>query len=175
MKSSQVHDQVRHHAVARRYPVNNAGITRDQLVLRLKARRRTRSANQSTSAYLCIQQVTVQCLSSVGDASSTSPAFSGRWARRVGELLRIESGLIGLTMAIARELGSREHYLQRRRPRFIETAWTRCWAKNSSRTPPNRSRSAASARLPRGQCLAFPGVDEASYITGHVLNVNGGC
>jgi 3-oxoacyl-[acyl-carrier protein] reductase len=157
--------------------VNNAGITRDQLVMRMK-RADWDAVLQTnlTSAYLCIQQV-------------TSPMLKQRWGRIInvasifGQMGQAgqanysasKAGLIGLTMAIARELGSRNITCNAVAPGFIETAMTEALGEEFKQN--------AAKQIPLGRvgspadvasAVAFLASDEASYITGHVLNVNGG-
>src|ERR1700724_2253902 len=106
--------------------VNNAGITRDQLVMRMK-RADWDAVLQTnlTSAYLCIQQV-------------TSPMLKQRWGRIVnitsvfGQMGQAghanyaasKAGLIGLTMPMAREGASRNITCNAVAPGFIETSMT---------------------------------------------------
>ena len=86
-----------------------------------------------------------------------------------------KAGLIGLTMAIAREVGSRSITCNAVAPGFIDTAMT-------SGLPEDLKQGALQA-IPLGRMgtpeevassVAFLASDEASYITGHVLSVNGG-
>jgi 3-oxoacyl-[acyl-carrier protein] reductase len=157
--------------------VNNAGITRDQLVMRMK-RADWDAVLQTnlTSAYLCIQQV-------------SSPMLKQRWGRIInitsvfGQMGQAgqanysasKAGLIGLTMAIARELGSRNITCNAVAPGFIETPMTDVLGEEFKQS--------AAKQIPLGRvgtpadvasAVAFLASDEASYITGHVLNVNGG-
>jgi 3-oxoacyl-[acyl-carrier protein] reductase len=157
--------------------VNNAGITRDQLVMRMK-RADWDAVLQTnlTSAYLCIQQV-------------TSPMLKQRWGRIInitsvfGQMGQAgqanyaasKAGLIGLTMAVARELGSRNITCNAVAPGFIETAMTEALG--------DEFKQNAAKQIPLGRvgtpgdvasAVAFLASDAAAYITGHVLNVNGG-
>jgi 3-oxoacyl-[acyl-carrier protein] reductase len=86
-----------------------------------------------------------------------------------------KAGLIGLTMAIAREVASRNITCNAVAPGFIETAMTSGFT--------NEFRQNALKMVPLGRvgtpedvanAVAFLASEEASYITGHVLNVNGG-
>jgi len=86
-----------------------------------------------------------------------------------------KAGLIGLTMAIAREVGSRNITCNAVAPGFIETAMTAALSEDL--------RQDALKNIPLGRlgtsedvanAVAFLASEEASYITGHVLNVNGG-
>ena len=127
--------------------VNNAGITRDQLVMRMKrADWDAVLGTNLTSAYLCTQQV-------------ISPMLKQRWGRiinvtsifgQIGQAGQAnyassKAGLIGLTKAIARELGSRNITCNAVAPGFIETNMTAVLETTSSRTPLKTSRWAVLA------------------------------
>lgn len=157
--------------------VNNAGITRDQLVMRMKrADWDAVLGTNLTSAYLCTQQV-------------ISPMLKQRWGRiinvtsifgQIGQAGQAnyassKAGLIGLTKAIARELGSRNITCNAVAPGFIETNMTAVLGDDFKQN--------ALKNIPLGRigtpddvagAVAFLASDEASYITGHVLDVNGG-
>ncbi len=157
--------------------VNNAGITRDGLVLRMK-REDWDAVLQAnlTGAYLCIQQ-----------------ALPGMVRQRYGRIINITSvvgqtgnagqanyvaskaGLIGLTKALAQEVASRSITVNAVAPGFIDTAMTEKLAEQArqkllERIPLGRmgtSREVAAA-------VRFLASEEAGYITGHILQVNGG-
>ncbi len=157
--------------------VNNAGITRDGLLMRMKRQDWDAVLNTNlTAAYLCIQQ-----------------ALPGMVRRRYGRIVNIVSvvgqtgnpgqanyaaskaGIIGLTKAIAQEVASRNITVNAVAPGFIETAMT------EGLTPEVREKLASRIPLARlGQpadvahAVKFLASDEAAYITGQVLNVNGG-
>ena len=86
-----------------------------------------------------------------------------------------KAGLIGLTMAIAREVGSRNITSNAISPGFIETAMT---AVLSDDFKQNAVKQIPLGRVGRPEdvanAVAFLASEEASYITGHVLDVNGG-
>jgi len=157
--------------------LNNAGITRDQLVMRLK-----RSdwdavlATNLTSAYLCIQQVIGSMLRHRwGRIVNMTSIFGEMGQAGQANYASSKAGLIGLTMAIAREVGSRNITCNAVAPGFIETAMTAALSEDL--------RQDALKNIPLGRlgtsedvahAVAFLASEEASYITGHVLNVNGG-
>jgi len=157
--------------------VNNAGITRDQLVLRMK-RADWDSVLQTnlTSAYLCTQQVTSSMLKQRwGRIINITSVFGQMGQAGQANYSASKAGLIGLTMAIARELGSRNITCNAVAPGFIETAMTEALGEEFKQS--------AAKQIPLGRvgspadvaaAVAFLASDEASYITGHVLNVNGG-
>ncbi len=157
--------------------VNNAGIARDGLVMRMKRQAWDEVLETNlTAAYHCIQQV-----------------LPGMLRRRQGRIINITSvvaqmgnagqanyvaskaGLIGLTRAVAQEVASRKITVNAVAPGFIETAMT------DAINPEVRDKLLSCIPLGRlGQGLdvahavKFLASDEAAYITGHVLNVNGG-
>ena len=157
--------------------VNNAGITRDQLVMRMK-RADWDAVLQTnlTSAYLCIQQVTSTMLKQRwGRIINITSVFGQMGQAGQANYAASKAGLIGLTMAIARELGSRNITCNAVAPGFIETAMTEVlgeeFKQNAAKQIPLR-RVGSPADV--AAAVAFLASDEASYITGHVLNVNGG-
>ncbi len=157
--------------------VNNAGITRDGLLLRMKRRDWDEVLHTNlTAAYLCTQQ-----------------ALGGMLRRRYGRIINITSvvaqmgnagqanyvaskaGLIGLTRAVAQEIASRKITVNAVAPGFIETAMTQALSREASEK--------LASRIPLGRlgqvqdvahAVKFLASEEAGYITGHVLNVNGG-
>jgi 3-oxoacyl-[acyl-carrier protein] reductase len=157
--------------------VNNAGITRDQLVVRMK-RADWDAVLQTnlTSAYLCIQQVTSSMLKQRwGRIINIASVFGQMGQAGQANYAASKAGLIGLTMAIARELASRNITCNAVAPGFIETAMTDALGEEFKQTgvkqiPLGRLGSPGDV----ASAVAFLASDEASYITGHVLNVNGG-
>ena len=157
--------------------VNNAGITRDQLVMRMKrADWDDVLATNLSGAYLCIQAV-----------------IGGMMRQRWGRIINIASingqigqagqanyaaskaGLIGLTMAVAREVGSRNITVNAVAPGYIETAMTAelpAELKETMMKMVPLGRAGTDADVARA--VRFLASEDASYITGHVLNVNGG-
>src|SRR6202042_3051602 len=106
--------------------VNNAGITRDQLVMRMK-RADWDAVLQTnlTSAYLCIQQVIGSMLRQRwGRILNITSVFGQMGQAGQANYAASKAGLIGLTMAIAREVGSRNITCNAVAPGFIETAMT---------------------------------------------------
>ena len=157
--------------------VNNAGVARDGLLLRMKPRDwRYVLETNLTGAYLCIQAV-----------------LAGMVRRRFGRIVNITSvvaqagnagqanyisskaGLIGLTKAVATEVATRNITVNAVAPGFIDTAMTE--------NLPLLAREKMLERIPLGRMgtdqevartVRFLASEEASYITGQVLNVNGG-
>ena len=157
--------------------VNNAGIARDRLLLRMKREDWDAVLNTNlTGAYLCIQQ-----------------ALRGMVRQRYGRIVNVTSvvaemgnagqanyiaskaGLIGLTKAVAQEVASRAITVNAVAPGFIATAMT------DSVTQEGREKLLARVPLGRigtgrevGVAVRFLASEEAGYITGQVLHVNGG-
>jgi 3-oxoacyl-[acyl-carrier protein] reductase len=157
--------------------VNNAGITRDALMLRMK--RDDWDAVLQTNlggAYACVQAVLkpmvkqragriINITSVVGQAGNAGQA----------NYAASKAGLIGFTKALALEVASRNITVNAVAPGMIDTDMTRAitagaheqWAE---RIPMKRLGTADEV----ASAVLFLASDEASYITGHVLAVNGG-
>jgi 3-oxoacyl-[acyl-carrier protein] reductase len=157
--------------------VNNAGITRDTLTLRMKRKDWDDVLSTNlTGAFLLTQAVMASMV-------------KGRWGRVinvtsvVGETGQAgqanyaasKAGLIGLTKSLARELASRTITVNAVAPGYIETAMT------SVLTEEQKAANAKYIPLGRvgtdvevAHAVAFLASEEASYITGHTLDVNGG-
>ncbi len=157
--------------------VNNAGITRDQLVMRMKRADWDAVLNTNlTSAYLCIQQVIGSMLKQRwGRIINVASVFGQTGQAGQANYASSKAGLIGLTMAIAREVGSRSITCNAVAPGFIETAMTSGLSDDF--------KLSATKMIPLGRvgtpdevanAVAFLASEDAAYITGHVLNVNGG-
>ena len=157
--------------------VNNAGVTQDNLILRMGREAWDRVlATNLTGAFLLTQAV-----------------IKGMVRKRYGRIVNVTSvvglmgnagqanyaaskaGLIGLTKSVARELASRNITCNAVAPGFIATAMTEKMT--------DAARAALSTQIPLGRlgapddvaaAAAFLASDEASYITGTVVNVSGG-
>jgi len=157
--------------------VNNAGITRDQLVMRMKRADWDAVLNTNlTSAYLCIQQVIGSMLKQRwGRIINVTSVFGQMGQAGQANYAASKAGLIGLTMAMAREVASRNITCNAVAPGFIETSMTAALSEEF--------KESAVKTIPLGRvgspedvasAVRFLASDDASYITGHVLNVNGG-
>ena len=157
--------------------VNNAAIARDQLALRMK-RADWDAVIQTnlTGAHLCIQQVLPGMLRQrSGRIINVSSVVAQ--AGNAGQVNYIASkaGLIGLTKALAVEVASRGITVNAVAPGFIVSPMT---------DPlPDKVKEELIARIPFGRMgtdrevaagILFLASDEASYVTGHVLDINGG-
>jgi 3-oxoacyl-[acyl-carrier protein] reductase len=157
--------------------VNNAGVTKDGLALRMKADDWNSVLQTNlTGAFFCIQQV-------------ISPMMRERWGRIVnissvvGEAgnagqanyVASKAGLIGLTKSLAQELGSRNITVNAVAPGFIETDMTAglkddLKAKITAGIPLGRIGKPEEVAV----AVRFLCSEEAGYITGNVIDVNGG-
>jgi 3-oxoacyl-[acyl-carrier protein] reductase len=157
--------------------VNNAGITRDQLIMRMKRADWDAVLNTNlTSAYLCTQQAITSMLKQRwGRIINITSIFGQMGQAGQANYAASKAGLIGLTMAIAREVGSRNITCNAVAPGFIETSMSAVLSEELKQS--------ALKMIPLGKigtpedvasCVAFLASEEAAYITGHVLNVNGG-
>jgi len=157
--------------------VNNAGITKDTLIMRMKRADWDAVINTNlTSAYLCTQQVISSMLKQRwGRIINITSVFGQTGQAGQANYASSKAGLIGLTMALAREVASRNITCNAVAPGFIETSMTSALSDEFKQT--------ALKMIPLGRvgtpddianAVAFLASDQASYITGHVLNVNGG-
>jgi len=157
--------------------VNNAGITRDNLLLRMsEAEWDSVIAVNLKGAFNCIQAATrsfmkqrsgkiiniASVVGQIGNAGQANYAAS-------------KAGIIGLTKAVAKELASRNVMVNAVAPGFIQTTMTD--------KLPDKAKEALMSAIPLGRlgqpedvakAVRFLSSDAANYITGQVLNVDGG-
>ena len=157
--------------------VNNAGIVRDQLTLRMKPEEwEAVLTTNLTGAFTCARAVlpkmfkqrfgrVINITSVVGQSGNAGQA----------NYAASKAGLIGFTKALAREMATRGITVNAVAPGMIETDMTVSLGK--------QAREALAAQIPVGRfgtgndvaaAVCFLASDEASYITGQVLGVNGG-
>ena len=157
--------------------VNNAGITRDQLVLRMKrADWDAVLSTNLTSAHLLTQAVMGSMLKQRWGRIINIASINGQMGQAgQANYAASKAGLIGLTMAVAREVASRNITVNAVAPGYIETDMT------TSLPPEMKEAMLKMTPLGRGgtpadvaAAVVFLASEEAGYITGHVLNVNGG-
>jgi len=157
--------------------VNNAAITRDGLMLRMK-RDDWDSVIQTnlTGTFLMTQQI-LPVMVKARRGRIINIASVVAQAGNVGQVnyISAKAGLIGMTKAIAKEYASRNITVNAISPGFIETAMTEALGENTKaalleQIPLKRMGS----DMDIAYAVAFLASNEAGYITGQVLNVNGG-
>ena len=157
--------------------INNAGITRDTLAMRMKRADWDDVLNTNlTSAFTASQAVMSSMLKTRwGRIVNISSIFGQMGQSGQANYAASKAGLIGLTMALARELASRNITVNAVAPGWIATAMTAGL--------PTELTDQVTKMIPLGRAgtdmevanaVAFLASEDASYITGHVLNVNGG-
>jgi 3-oxoacyl-[acyl-carrier protein] reductase len=157
--------------------VNNAAITRDGLAMRMKKDDwEAVLGTNLTGAHLCIQQaLPVMMKARAGRIINISSVVAQSGNAGQANYVAAKAGLMGLTKAIAIEIASRGITVNAVAPGFIETPMTEVL--------PDKVKEELKTRIPLGRmgsprdvaaAILFLASDEAAYITGHVLNVNGG-
>jgi 3-oxoacyl-[acyl-carrier protein] reductase len=157
--------------------VNNAGIVRDGLMMRMKRPDWDDVLNTNLTGVFLLTQALLPTI------------LRNRWGRiinitsvvgRTGQAGQVnyassKAGLIGFTRALAREVASRNVTVNAVAPGYVETAMTSFLD--------DKGRQAMLSQIPLGRAgtgedvahsVAFLASDAAAYITGHVLDVNGG-
>jgi 3-oxoacyl-[acyl-carrier protein] reductase len=157
--------------------VNNAGITKDTLMMRMKrADWDDVMATNLTAPFLLTKECIPGMLKLRWGRIINITSINGQMgAPGQANYASSKAGLIGLTLSAARELASRNITVNAVAPGWIETAMTSDLApelKDSmiKQVPLGR----AGSDVDIAHAVNFLASDEASYITGHVLNVNGG-
>jgi 3-oxoacyl-[acyl-carrier protein] reductase len=157
--------------------VNNAAITRDGLAMRMKADDWDAVIRTNlTGAHLCIQQALPTMMRArAGRIINIASVVAQMGNAGQANYVAAKAGLIGLTKAIAIEIASRNITVNAVAPGFIETPMTdvlgdKVKEELNTRIPLGRMGSARDVAA----AIIFLASDEAGYITGHVLDVNGG-
>jgi 3-oxoacyl-[acyl-carrier protein] reductase len=157
--------------------VNNAAITRDTLALRMKLEDWDVVLRTNlTGAYLCIQQALGAMLKArYGRIVNITSVVAQTGNAGQANYVSSKAGLIGLTRAIAVEVASRNITVNAVAPGFIETPMT------DPLSPELKDKMKSMIPLGRfgtdkeiASAVMFLASDEAAYITGQVLDVNGG-
>src|SRR6202023_2288896 len=157
--------------------VNNAAITRDGLSMRMKADDWDAVIRTNlTGAHLCIQQALATMMRArAGRIINVSSVVAQMGNAGQANYVAAKAGLSGLTKAVAVEIASRNITVNAVAPGFIETPMTDVL--------PEKTKEELKTRIPLGRmgtghdvaaAIVFLASDEAGFITGHVLDVNGG-
>jgi 3-oxoacyl-[acyl-carrier protein] reductase len=157
--------------------VNNAGMTRDNLFVRLKDEDWDQVIAVDLTASFRLARAAVRGMMRrrygriIGITSVV--AVTGNAGQ--GNYAAAKAGMIGMTKALAQELGSRHVTVNCVAPGFIDTAMTAALS--------DKQREQILATVPVGRlgtaaeiaaAVVFLASDEAAYVTGHTLHVNGG-
>jgi 3-oxoacyl-[acyl-carrier protein] reductase len=157
--------------------VNNAGITRDNLLLRMTEEEWDAILDTNLKS---VYRMTKACLRAMtkarwGRIISISSVVGAMGNAGQANYAAAKAGLIGFTKALAREVGSRNITVNAVAPGFIDTDMTR--------KLPEAQKEALLKQIPLGrlgraeeiaQAVAFLASPQAGYITGTTLHVNGG-
>jgi len=157
--------------------VNNAGITRDTLALRMKQEDWDSVLQVNlTAAHIAIQHALgIMLRQKWGRIINIASIVAEMGNAGQANYVAAKAGLIGLTKAIAVEVASRNITVNAVAPGFVVSPMTEPLSQ--------QVREALLTRVPLGRfgqdhevaaAIAFLASDEAGYITGHVLDVNGG-
>ena len=157
--------------------VNNAGITKDTLLMRMK-RADWDSVLQTNlgGAFFCTQAVISSMLKQRwGRIINVSSVFGQIGQVGQANYSASKAGLIGFTMSMAREVASRNITVNAVAPGYIETAMTEGLSQElKSKVNEMIPLGRAGTDMEVAYAVRFLASDEASYITGQVLKVNGG-
>ena len=157
--------------------VNNAGITRDILAMRMKRKDWDDVLTTNlTGAFLLTQALMSQMVKNRWGRIINITSVVGETGQAgQSNYAAAKAGLIGLTKSLARELASRSITVNAVAPGYIETAMTAVLTDDQ--------KNAMTQHIPLGRvgtdvdiahAVTFLASEEASYITGHTLDVNGG-
>ena len=157
--------------------VNNAGITRDGLLMRMKEEDFFEVLNTNLGSVFRLSKL----------------ALKGMLKRRAGRIISIASvigvmgnagqsnyaaakaGIVGFSKSLAKEVGSRGLTVNVIAPGFIETDMTAAMPENAKELLAKQiSLGRLGSALDIAKAVAFLASDDASYITGETLHVNGG-
>jgi len=157
--------------------VNNAGVTRDTLLMRMKKEEwdTVIQTNLSGAFYTTQAAVGSMLRPRWGRIINITSIFGQMGQAGQANYSASKAGLIGFTMSMAREVASRSITVNAVAPGYIDTAMT------EGLTPELKSK--VNDMIPLGRAgtdmevayaVRFLASEEAAYITGHVLKVNGG-
>ncbi len=157
--------------------INNAGITKDNLLLRMKEDEWTDIINTNLTS---IYRMSRACLRSMmknrfGRIISIASVVGLTGNAGQSNYAAAKAGILGFTKSLAREIGPRSITVNAVAPGFIDTDMTR--------SLPEDAKKALIAQIPLvrlgdvndiAKAVAFLSSEDAAYITGETINVNGG-
>jgi 3-oxoacyl-[acyl-carrier protein] reductase len=157
--------------------VNNAGITRDNLALRMKDAEWDEVMETNLRAVFRLSRAVMRGMMKArwGRIINVTSVVGASGNAGQANYAAAKAGVVGLTKSLARELGSRNITVNCVAPGFIDTDMTRAL--------PEQSRTALLAQIPLGRlgsadevaaAVAYLASPSAGYVTGSVLHVNGG-
>ena len=157
--------------------VNNAGITRDGLIVRMKEADWDDVLDINLKgAFHCIKAASkIMLKQRCGRIINVSSVVGASGNPGQANYVASKAGIIGLTKAVAKELASRSITVNAVAPGFIETDMTA--------SLPDKAREAMVAQIPLGRAgnardiaaaVVFLASDKAAYITGQVIHISGG-
>jgi 3-oxoacyl-[acyl-carrier protein] reductase len=157
--------------------VNNAGITRDNLAMRMKDEEWDAVIGTNLTSVYRLSKLVLRGMMKARAGRIVNIASVVAAAGNAGQInyAAAKAGVAGMSRSLARELGSRNVTVNCVAPGFIDTAMTRALSEEQ--------RNALVQNIPLGrlgtpedvaQAVAFLAGPEAAYITGAMLHVNGG-
>jgi len=157
--------------------VNNAGITRDQLAMRMKSEEWTDVIDTNLSAVFRLSQAVLRPMMKArsGRIINITSIVGHMGNPGQANYAAAKAGVSGMTRALAREIGSRNITVNCVAPGFIDTDMTRALSEEQQNS---LKANIPLARLGTpedvAQAVAFLASPAAAYITGNTLHVNGG-
>jgi len=157
--------------------VNNAGITRDNLALRMKDAEWDEVMETNLRAVFRLSRAVMRGMMKArwGRIINVTSVVGAAGNAGQANYAAAKAGVVGMTKSLARELGSRNITVNCVAPGFIDTDMTRAL--------PEESRNALLSQIPLGRlgsaqeiaaAVAYLASPAAGYVTGSVLHVNGG-
>jgi 3-oxoacyl-[acyl-carrier protein] reductase len=157
--------------------VNNAGITRDNLALRMKDEDWDAVIDTNLRAVFRLSRAVMRGMMKArwGRIINVTSVVGASGNAGQANYAAAKAGVVGMTKSLARELGSRNITVNCVAPGFIDTDMTRAL--------PEQSRAALLSQIPLGRlgsaaevaaAVAWLASPAAGYVTGSVLHVNGG-
>jgi 3-oxoacyl-[acyl-carrier protein] reductase len=157
--------------------VNNAGVTEDNLLLRMSRESWDRVLDTNLTGVFLLTQAVIKSMVKrrYGRIVNITSVVGLMGNAGQANYAASKAGLVGFTKSVARELASRNVTCNAVAPGFIRTAMTEKMT--------DSAREALAAQIPLGRlgapedvagAVAFLASEDAAYVTGHVLNVSGG-